>query len=135
MTVSAQGRSVDGHGLHLPHWASAPASARQALLRTYTSVDANHVIYLQGSPLRREDRDRAAVSTASAAFVLANKQSDDPVEEDENTILTGLALKQHLMGISQRVWLAGWAGRFAGVRESYEAYRIRRRGAEPVPSA
>lgn len=68
----------------------------KALLRIYTSVDVKHVTYLQGSPLRMEDRDRAAVSTASAAFVLANKQSDDPVEEDENTILTGLALKQHL---------------------------------------
>lgn len=75
-----------------------PEEEVKALLRKYTSVDASHVKYLQGSPLAMRDRNRAAVSTASAAFVLANKQSEDPVEEDENTILTGLALKQHLIG-------------------------------------
>ena len=78
-----------------------PGEDVKAVIRKYTSVDANHVMYIQGSPLRGEDRERVCMSSASAAFVLANKLAEDAVEEDENTILTGLAIKQHFTGYAE----------------------------------
>ncbi|RHY52225.1 hypothetical protein DYB34_013012, partial [Aphanomyces astaci] len=58
----------------------------------------NKVMYIKGSILNDEDLHRVAVDTAQAAFLLADKNSNDSVAEDANTVLRSLVLENYNPG-------------------------------------
>ena len=55
---------------------------------------SERVTYIQGSPFNERDLERSSMDTASACFLLTNKFSPKPEEQDANTILTAMALKR-----------------------------------------
>ena len=52
--------------------------------------------YLDGNLMDSKDLERASARTANAIFVLANKFSANPSEEDASTILRALAIKRYI---------------------------------------
>ncbi|ETV86365.1 hypothetical protein, variant 2 [Aphanomyces astaci] len=58
-------------------------------------LEWNKVMYIKGSILNDEDLHRVAVDTAQAAFLLADKNSNDSVAEDANTVLRSLVLENY----------------------------------------
>lgn len=53
------------------------------------------VIYLEGTPLSERDLERARADTAQAVFILTNKFSTQPDEEDSKTILQQFSIKRY----------------------------------------
>jgi hypothetical protein len=54
------------------------------------------VTYLEGIPLNDNDLRRALASRAKAVFIMTNKFSGDPDEEDAKTILQQFSIQRHL---------------------------------------
>ncbi|RHY62061.1 hypothetical protein DYB30_010994, partial [Aphanomyces astaci] len=67
----------------------------------YGDIAYNKVMYIKGSILNDEDLHRVAVDTAQAAFLLADKNSNDSVAEDANTVLRSLNDLHHILCIDQ----------------------------------
>ena len=72
----------------------------------YPSIEMRHIIikdpiyskcvtYLDGSPLNDHDLTRALTSSARAVFILANKFTTNPDEEDAKTILQQFSIQRH----------------------------------------
>lgn len=73
----------------------APTSAMMQILRDTTY--SLRVTFLEGSALSEKDLRRAQVREAVAIFIMTNKFSDDPDEEDAKTILQQFYLKKFVM--------------------------------------
>ena len=54
------------------------------------------VTYLEGNPLNDNDLRRALASEAKAIFIMTNKFTSDPDEEDAKTILQQFSIQRHL---------------------------------------
>lgn len=55
----------------------------------------NHVTYLEGSCVSRDDLDRAQVDDAKAVFVLNNQHNPDPYAEDSETLKRILTIRSY----------------------------------------
>lgn len=55
----------------------------------------NHVTYLEGSCVSRDDLDRAQVDDAKAVFVLNNQHNPDPYAEDSETLKRILTIRAY----------------------------------------
>lgn len=55
----------------------------------------NHVTYLEGSCMSRDDLDRAQVDVAKAVFVLNNQHNPDPYAEDSETLKRILTIRSY----------------------------------------
>ena len=58
--------------------------------------------YLEGSALIDKDLRRAKAETAEAIFIMANKFSANPDEEDSKSILLNLSIKRYLASLSSK---------------------------------
>eukprot|EP00878_Enallax_costatus_P004556 GHUV01004797.1.p1 GENE.GHUV01004797.1~~GHUV01004797.1.p1 ORF type:complete len:827 (+),score=239.90 GHUV01004797.1:555-3035(+) len=72
----------------------APSMDQKHVLATHHAATKMH--YLQGSPFRTEDLNRAACEYASAIFLIAPKHAEEPLLADRHTIMTTLSLGQYL---------------------------------------
>jgi hypothetical protein len=62
------------------------------------SVMSLYITYLQGSALNDKDLERAGVTSAVAVFVMANKFSVQPDEEDAKSILQQFSIRRYCAG-------------------------------------
>ncbi|GMH39325.1 hypothetical protein BSKO_07223 [Bryopsis sp. KO-2023] len=62
------------------------------------------VHYIEGSPMITKDLERTSVTSASAIFILCDKQTLDPEDEDTTNLLISLAMAQHLDGPYPHHW-------------------------------
>jgi hypothetical protein len=72
----------------------APTYEMQLILRD--PVLCNTVTYLEGNALNEKDLKRAKASRAKAIFIMTNKFSADPDEEDAKTILQQFSIQRFL---------------------------------------
>lgn len=73
---------------------SAPSYEMLSILRD--PVLGNTVVYLEGNALNEKDLKRAKANRAKAIFIMTNKFSGDPDEEDAKTILQQFAIQRYL---------------------------------------
>ena len=72
-----------------------PSSTMRDILRK--PLYALRVAFLQGSVLSEADLKRALVHTALAVFIMSNKFTEDPDNEDAKIILQQLSIKKYVM--------------------------------------
>lgn len=77
---------------------AAPTHEFKLLLRD--PFFSNCIEYLEGTPLQERDLERAAASTAQAIFILTNKFSAYPDEEDAKTILQQFSIKRYIQYVN-----------------------------------
>jgi hypothetical protein len=73
---------------------TAPSYEMLGILRD--PVMGHTVVYLEGNALNEKDLKRAMASRAKAIFIMTNKFSADPDEEDAKTILQQFSIQRYL---------------------------------------
>jgi hypothetical protein len=67
-----------------------------------------NITYLEGSALTDKDLKRAKVELADAVFIMSNKFTINPDEEDSKCILQNLSVKRYLSLVENESNKKGW---------------------------